>query len=143
MLDMADDQPFLMSVVIDDTPGAAARVPDGFRERQWTRLPGGTAAAGIAERLMRLLSPAEQTRRTAECSRVRLMRATQRTHSARNPAVPKCPGSQYCGSRRRVSASEFAAFADGLGEDITTGMSRFAHFFVISRNSAMQCAARA
>ena len=36
------------------------------------------------------------------------------------------------------SDSDLAAFADGLGEDITTGLSRFSHLFVISRSSAMQ-----
>src|SRR5215813_3190039 len=35
---MADDQPFLLPLVIDETPDAAARVPDLFRERQWMRL---------------------------------------------------------------------------------------------------------
>jgi len=37
---------------------------------------------------------------------------------------------------------ELAAFADGLGEDITTGLSRFSHLFVISRHSALQYAGR-
>ena len=41
MLDMADDRPFLLPALIDDIPEPAARVPDRFRERQWTRLPGG------------------------------------------------------------------------------------------------------
>jgi TolB-like protein len=40
------------------------------------------------------------------------------------------------------SDPELAAFADGLGEDITTGLSRFPHLYVISRNSAMQYAGR-
>jgi len=31
MLDMADDQPFLLPVLIDDTLESAARVPDRFR----------------------------------------------------------------------------------------------------------------
>ena len=35
---------------------------------------------------------------------------------------------------------ELAAFADGLGEDITAGLSRFSHLLVISRHSALQCA---
>jgi TolB-like protein/Flp pilus assembly protein TadD len=35
---MAPDQPFLLPVVIDDTPDAAARVADEFRAVQWTRL---------------------------------------------------------------------------------------------------------
>jgi eukaryotic-like serine/threonine-protein kinase len=37
---------------------------------------------------------------------------------------------------------ELAAFADGLGEDITTGLSRFSHLYVISRHSAQQYAGR-
>ena len=46
---MADDQPFIVPVVIDDTTEAGARVPDRFRERQWSRLPGGavTDAPGM------------------------------------------------------------------------------------------------
>src|SRR6056297_843098 len=56
MLDMADDQPFLLPVLIDDTPEPAARVPDRFRERQWTRLPGGEVAAEFVERAARLLA---------------------------------------------------------------------------------------
>ena len=36
------------------------------------------------------------------------------------------------------SDPELAAFADGLGEDITAGLSRFFHLFVISRHSALQ-----
>ena len=38
MHDMADDAAFLVPVVIDGTPDAQARVPDRFRERQWSRL---------------------------------------------------------------------------------------------------------
>jgi serine/threonine protein kinase/tetratricopeptide (TPR) repeat protein len=40
------------------------------------------------------------------------------------------------------SDPELSAFGDGLGEDITTGLSRFPHLHVISRNSAMQYAGR-
>ncbi|HWS61512.1 MAG TPA: TIR domain-containing protein [Steroidobacteraceae bacterium] len=58
--DMADDEAFLLPVVIDDTPDATARVPDKFREVQWTRLPGGVAPAAFAERLGRLLAPQER-----------------------------------------------------------------------------------
>src|SRR5438876_3529676 len=52
---MADDRPFLLPVVIDDTPDASARVPDRFRERQWSRLPAGERAEAFAERARRLL----------------------------------------------------------------------------------------
>jgi len=53
---MADDHPFLLPIVIDDTAEATARVPDSFRERQWSRLPGGEPTPEFIARLKRLLS---------------------------------------------------------------------------------------
>jgi TolB-like protein/Tfp pilus assembly protein PilF len=55
--DMAEDVAFLLPVVIDSTADATARVPDRFREVQWTRLPGGETPAAFVERIKRLLSP--------------------------------------------------------------------------------------
>ncbi len=52
---MAADQAFLLPIVIDDTADAAARVPDRFREVQWTLLPGGETPSAFAERVLRLL----------------------------------------------------------------------------------------
>jgi tetratricopeptide (TPR) repeat protein len=56
MHDMDDDVPFLLPVVIDDTADAAARVPERFRERQWTRLPRGDTPAEFCQRVKRLLA---------------------------------------------------------------------------------------
>ena len=42
---MADGTPFLLPVVIDATKDGEALVPEEFRAVQWTRLPGGDAAA--------------------------------------------------------------------------------------------------
>ena len=53
---MADDQAFLLPVVIDSTPEATARVPDRFRERQWSRLPGGEATPDFVDQVRRALS---------------------------------------------------------------------------------------
>jgi len=57
MLDMADDQVFLVPVLIDTTPEPSARVPDRFRERQWTRLLDGVTSVAFVERLRDMLSP--------------------------------------------------------------------------------------
>lgn len=54
--DMAEDVAFLLPVVIDNTSDATARVPDRFREVQWSRLPGGEASPAFVERVLRLLS---------------------------------------------------------------------------------------
>ena len=52
---IAADRAFLLPIVIDETADAAARVPDGFREVQWTRLLGGETPPAFAERVARLL----------------------------------------------------------------------------------------
>ncbi|MDO8543813.1 MAG: TIR domain-containing protein [Opitutaceae bacterium] len=52
---MADDAPFLFPVVIDDTSDATARVPDRFREVQWTRLNVKDTPETLADRVVKLL----------------------------------------------------------------------------------------
>jgi hypothetical protein len=54
---MVADRPFLLPVVIDDTSDRDEKVPDRFREVQWTHLPGGQNAEAFVERARRLLSP--------------------------------------------------------------------------------------
>src|SRR5271168_607537 len=51
------DQAFLLPVVIDDTRDDDERVPERFREVQWTRLPSGITPAAFVERVRRLLPP--------------------------------------------------------------------------------------
>ena len=55
---MADDQAFLLPVVIDATPEPTARVPDRFRERQWSRLPGGETPQEFVDQAKRALAAA-------------------------------------------------------------------------------------
>ena len=57
---IAADQAFLLPVVIDGTPQTDERIPDRFRELQWTRLPGGDTPPAFVEHVARLLSPAHQ-----------------------------------------------------------------------------------
>jgi TolB-like protein/Flp pilus assembly protein TadD len=51
-----------LPVVIDDTSDRDEKVPDRFRDVQWTRLPGGQSAEAFVERVRRLLtdSPAPE-----------------------------------------------------------------------------------
>jgi TolB-like protein len=64
---MDADKAFLLPVVIDDTRDDDERVPERFREVQWTRLPGGLTPATFVERVQRLLSgdTAQEPTRTA------------------------------------------------------------------------------
>ena len=76
------DQAFLLPVVIDDTPDDDERVPDRFREVQWTRLPAGQHAQAFAERVQRLLSGEPRRRSTGPES------ATARVPIAGGPVLP-------------------------------------------------------
>ncbi|MGH8674438.1 MAG: TIR domain-containing protein, partial [Burkholderiales bacterium] len=78
MLDMADDQAFLLPVVIDDTPDATSRVPDRFRERQWSRLKDGETPPEFVERIKRLLSQVTTPTPAAIPMRAALAAATPR-----------------------------------------------------------------
>jgi hypothetical protein len=53
---MAGDRAFLLPIVIDGTPDSEARVPEKFREVQWTRLPQGASTDAFALHVRRLLS---------------------------------------------------------------------------------------
>jgi TolB-like protein/Flp pilus assembly protein TadD len=53
---LADDHPFLFPVVIGEVNDATARVPDKFRDVQWTRLRLDETPAELARRVTRLLS---------------------------------------------------------------------------------------
>jgi TolB-like protein len=55
-LDMADDHPFLLPVIIDDTNQAGARVPEKFFSIQWLRIPGGKPTPALEALCRRLVS---------------------------------------------------------------------------------------
>ena len=136
MLDMADDQAFLLPVVIDDTPEAAARVPDRFRERQWTRLPGGIPPTEFAERVTRLLAGG----RAAGAATPPPGKATVSDDPARADEgfwVAVLPF-KYSGSNAGLTA-----LAEGLSEEIVTGLSRFSYLRVIACGSTSRYAGQA
>jgi TolB-like protein len=75
------DQAFLLPVVIDDTRDDDERVPERFREVQWTRLPGGVTPAAFVERVRRLLSgelSREPTRTASAAARMPAAPPTRR-----------------------------------------------------------------
>src|SRR4051812_25365908 len=53
---LADDHPFLFPVAIGDVAEGTARVPDKFRDVQWTRLRLDETPAELATRITKLLA---------------------------------------------------------------------------------------
>jgi TolB-like protein len=86
-LDMADDHPFLLPVVIDDTSQTGARVPEKFMSIQWVRVPGGQPNAALQALCRRLVTgePAPAQRAPGPG-----LRSTGRSNRrwARQPALP-------------------------------------------------------
>lgn len=136
MLDMADDRAFLLPVVIDDTPEAVARVPDRFRERQWTRLPEGEANADFAERVIRLLASGRGGSATTSTFEIATaLRQPPAASIARKEADEGFWVAVLPFKCARTSA-DMIALSEGLAEGIAAGMSRFSYLRVIARGPA-------
>lgn len=57
---IADSMPFILPVVVDETPEYTESVPESFRRAQWTRLGDGRASAEFEARLVRLVRDARK-----------------------------------------------------------------------------------
>jgi TolB-like protein len=136
MLDMAEDQPFLLPVVIDETPEAQARVPDRFRERQWTRLEEGVASTEFVNRVIRLLAP---DRASAPMTPARASVA-----ALRNPAHPNEGfGIAVLPFKYRGANADLMTIAEAMSSEIVTGLSRFSYLRVLASGSMLPDATRA
>jgi TolB-like protein len=95
-LDMADDHVFLVPVVIDDTVGETARVPEKFLTVQWMRLPGGKPTSAFEALCRRLASgdTAPQSpppKRAADPSPKSASRAASKPPPPPPPPIPEFP----------------------------------------------------
>ena len=139
MLDMAEDQSFLVPVVIDDTPEKTARVPDRFRERQWIRLKDGIVPPELAEHVARLLAGGVSPAAGHGGSGVGF-----RAGAADNPGASVSPGSAAA-PRLGICVLPFANisgdaeqeyFSDGITEDIITDLGKVSALWVAARNTS-------
>jgi len=165
---MAPDQAFLLPVVIDDTRQNDTRIPDRFRELQWTRLPAGETTPAFVERLRRLLSPENSPASDRAFSvgsavtstaapRGLPRRRTGVLYAAIGAALLLAVGyfalGRLTGSKPHAQGAASIAvlplanesgeasqqyFSDGISEDLITALSQFPGLKVIGRTSAFQ-----
>jgi hypothetical protein len=92
--DLASGAPFLVPVVIDDTPEVQAVAPEEFMKVQWTRLAGGQPTADFAAQVKTLLGGGQRRRPTIAPMTTGLTAAPMRTRppmTALPPLAPKPP----------------------------------------------------
>jgi len=165
---IARNRAFIVPVCLDATPDAGADVPESFQRVQWTRLPGGEAPPAFAERVHKLLSPAEPEKPSKavppESSVVGTPSPSRRLlWKAVLPAVvvvalvlvPFCylvldrlghskPAAQVANSIAVLPLANESGeasqqyFSDGISEDLITALSQFSGLKVIGRTSAFQ-----
>ena len=155
---------FLLPIVIDDTRDDDARVPERFRDVQWTRLPGGETPPAFVDRVRHLLAGEASTQMRAN---------VQESHQAPSSSPPKrgmpvaVAGAitaalllafgyyglnRLRGSKPSVPGQSIAVlpltnesgdpsqqyFSDGISEDLITALGRFPGLKVIGRSSSFQ-----
>ena len=131
---MADDKAFLLPVVIDATLDASARVPEKFREVQWTHLPDGRSSATFAAHVQRLLSGG------AAPAAVTSARAVPMTAAAPAVATPpqEFPSIAVLPFVNRSSSAEDEYFSDGLADELLNVLAKIRGLRVAARTSSFQ-----
>ncbi|MBS0394895.1 MAG: TIR domain-containing protein [Proteobacteria bacterium] len=124
---MADDATFLLPVAIDSTAEADARVPQRFRQVQWTRAPSGDLSAAMLEHVQRalnlVLSPPDRPRPPAA-------NRAAASDDVPDKSIAVLPFTNLAADK------DTEYFGDGLAEEILNALSQVPELRVAARSSA-------
>ena len=132
--DMAEDVAFLLPVVVDSTPDATARVPDRFREVQWSRLLDGQTSPAFVARVQRLLSPASTLTSPSPASGTPAAAKRAPPDQPRETAELKAIAVLPLANMSADPENEY--FSDGITEDIINALAKVPGIQVASRTSS-------
>ena len=138
---MADDKAFFFPVVLDDVAEPKARVPDKFRERQWSRLNDDAATTLFAERIAKLVAGSASSSKSASASPPVLAFAPAVAASTQNHAIPSIssnatPSIAVLAFANRSASADDEYFSDGLADELLNVLARIKGLRVAARTSA-------
>lgn len=159
---MADDKAFFFPVVLDDVPEPSARVPEKFRERQWTRLhaPSGEdlATRAFAERIARMygvgvnptprlepLTPGAGSNPEYSANAIKTLDPGLRGNDeaqrvqvvqTADPTKDATPSIAVLAFANRSSSADDEYFSDGLADELLNVLAKIKGVRVAARTSA-------
>ena len=134
---MADEQAFLVPVVIDGTSDTDGRVPPRFRELQWTRLPGGETQPAFVRHVADLLAHSTGTPRSPAAVPAPELAAKPSPQTASAAATAAAVSSVAVlpfVNRSRDAEDEF--FSDGLADELLNVLAKIRGVRVAARSSS-------
>ena len=145
---MADDRAFFFPAVLDDVAEPTARVPDKFRERQWSRLNDEAATALFAERIAKLVAGSDVSSKNASNGAPTLATAQNIRHSREvtsmrgNDGVigsvspDATPSIAVLAFANRSASADDEYFSDGLADELLNVLAKIKGLRVAARTSA-------
>lgn len=136
---MADDKAFFFPVVLNDVAEPKARVPDKFRERQWSRLNDDTATTMFAERIAKLIAGSALSNKSASKSSP-VLAIAQTVTPTQNDAIPSiaAPSIAVLAFANRSASTDDEYFSDGLADELLNVLAKIKGLRVAARTSSFQ-----
>ena len=130
---MVDNKAFFFPIVIDDTPEATAKVPDKFRERQWSRLNNEIAISAFAAQIAKVISRDGDLAKNALKAPPMLVIESAAAGAAKLPNMPSIAVLAFA---NRSSNADDEYFSDGLADELLSVLSKIKGLRVAAHTSA-------